>query len=74
MLSRGSEKPATVVVSVPAAAAATGAVEEPFMICSARIPKGFDSGTAVVAVQTCQRDETGRASMQAVPGSIMLNS
>lgn len=61
-------KPATVVTPVRTAAAASGAVEDSLTICLARIPQVSTPGQRLVAEQSCQRDESSRASMQAVPG------
>ena len=65
-LEAAEQKPATVVV--PARAAAAGAVEDSLTICLARIPQVSTPGQRLIAEQSCQRDESGRASMQAVPG------
>ncbi len=61
-------KPAKVVVSVTPAAVASGAVEDTLQICLARIPQGATPGQRLMAEQSCHRDESGRASIQAVPG------
>ena len=61
-------KPAKVVVPVAPAAVASGAVEDTLQICLARIPQGATPGQRLMAEQSCHRDESGRASMQAVPG------
>lgn len=61
-------KAAKVVVSVAPAAVASGAVEDTLQICLARIPQGATPGQRLMAEQSCHRDESGRASMQAVPG------
>ncbi len=62
------QKPATVVVSARPAAVASGAVEDTLTICLARIPQVSTPGQRLIAEQSCQRDESGRASIQAVPG------
>jgi hypothetical protein len=62
------QKPATVVPPTRPAVVASGAVEDTLMVCLARIPQVATSGQRLIAEQSCQRDELGRASMQAVPG------
>jgi hypothetical protein len=62
------QKPVTIGVPARAAAAASGAVEDSLTICLARIPQVSTPGQRLIAEQSCQRDESGRASMQAVPG------
>ncbi len=49
-------------------AVAAGAVEDSLKACLARIPTGTTPGQRMIAEQSCQRDETGRHAMQAVPG------
>lgn len=67
-LEAAEQKPATVVVPARAAVAASGAVEDSLTICLARIPQASTPGQRLIAEQSCQRDESGRALMQAVPG------
>ena len=62
------QKPATVVAPTRAAGVASGAVEDTLTVCLARIPQVATFGQRLIAEQSCQRDESGRASMQAVPG------
>ena len=62
------QKPGTVAVPARAAAVASGAVEDSLMSCLARIPQASTPGQRLIAQQSCQRDESGRASAQAVPG------
>ena len=62
------QKPATVVVPARTAAVAPGAAEDTLAICLTRIPQVSTPGQRLIAEQSCQRDESGRASMQAVPG------
>jgi hypothetical protein len=47
---------------------APGAVEDTLKACMTRIPKDSTIGQRMVAVESCQRDETDRKSLQAVPG------
>ena len=65
----GDPTPAKVVV-VPAssAAVASGAVEDTLAICRGRIPQSATAGQRLMAEQSCRRDESGRSSIQAVPG------
>lgn len=60
----------SVAVAVPnqSAVAASGAVEDTLPICLKRIPQDATPGQRLIAEQSCQRDESGRTSMQAVPG------
>ncbi len=62
------QKPATIAAPVQSAAVASGAVEDPVQICLTRIPQGATAGQRLMAEQSCHRDESGRASMQTVPG------
>lgn len=62
------QKPAPVVAPTRAVAVASGAVEDTLTVCMARIPQVSTPGQRLIAEQSCQRDESGRASMQAVPG------
>lgn len=62
------QKPATVVAPTRAEVVASGAVEDTLTVCMARIPQVSTPGQRLIAEQSCQRDESGRASMQAVPG------
>lgn len=62
------QKPAAVAVLAPSAAVASGAVEDTLSICLARILQGATPGQRLIAEQSCRRDESGRASMRAVPG------
>ncbi len=48
--------------------AAAGAVEDSLKACLARIPKEATVGQRMIAEQSCQRDETGRRAIDAVPG------
>ncbi len=61
-------KPATIVVPTQSAAVASGAVEDTLAVCLARIPHGATIGQRLVAEQSCQRDDSGRTAIQAVPG------
>ena len=47
---------------------ASGSVEDTLQACLARIPKDASTGQRLIAVQSCDRDETARKSIQAVPG------
>ena len=47
---------------------ASGAVEDTLKACLARIPKDASAGQRMMAEQSCDRDEDGRKSIQAVPG------
>lgn len=51
-----------------AGTAAAGAVEDSLKACLARIPKEATAGQRMIAEQSCQRDETGRRAIDAVPG------
>lgn len=62
------QKPATIVPPVRPAAVASGAVEDTITICLARIPQVSTPGQRLMAEQSCQRDESGRSLMGAVPG------
>jgi hypothetical protein len=62
------QKSAVVAVPTQSAVAASGAVEDTLPICLKRIPEDATPGQRLIAEQSCQRDESGRASMQAVPG------
>jgi hypothetical protein len=64
----GDAKPAKVVVPAQSAAVASGAVEDTLPSCLARIPQGATVGQRLMAEQSCYRDESGRASIHAVPG------
>lgn len=60
-------KPAT-IGAPQSAAVASGAVEDTLAVCLARIPQGATIGQRLVAEQSCQRDDSGRTAIQAVPG------
>ena len=47
---------------------AAGSVEDSLKACLARIPNDATSGQRMIAEQGCQRDESDRKPMQAVPG------
>ena len=47
---------------------ASGAVEDTLQSCLARIPTDASAGQRMIAVQSCERDEATRKSIQAVPG------
>jgi hypothetical protein len=64
----GDPTPAKVVVPAPSAAVASGAVEDTLAICMRRIPQSATVGQRLMAEQSCRRDESGRSSIQAVPG------
>ena len=64
----GDPTPAKVVVPAPSAGVASGAVEDTLAICMGRIPPIATAGQRLMAEQSCHRDESGRSSMQAVPG------
>jgi hypothetical protein len=48
---------------------AAGAAEDTLKACITRIPKDATIGQRMVAVESCQRDQTDRKSLQAVPGA-----
>lgn len=50
------------------AVVASGAVEDTLKACLARIPSDATLGQRMFAEQSCERDETTRKSIQAVPG------
>ncbi|MCE3221944.1 MAG: exported protein of unknown function [Nitrospira sp.] len=62
------QKLATIVAPTRTEVVASGAVEDTLTVCMARIPQVSTPGQRLIAEQSCQRDESGRASMQAVPG------
>ena len=62
------QKPFLTVTPVKSVAVASGAVEDTLPICLTRIPQGATPGQRMIAEQSCQRDESDRASMRAVPG------
>jgi hypothetical protein len=49
--------------------AAPGAAEDTLKACMTRIPKDATIGQRMVAVESCQRDETDRKTLQSVPGA-----
>lgn len=62
------QKPTMAAAPTRNAAVASGAVEDTLTVCLARIPQVATPGQRLIAEQSCHRDESGRASMQAVPG------
>jgi hypothetical protein len=62
------QKAEAVAVPTQPAVAASGAVEDTLPICLKRIPQDATLGQRLIAEQSCQRDESVRSSMQAVPG------
>ena len=48
---------------------ASGAVEDTLKACVMRIPKDASIGQRMIAVESCQRDETDRKPIQNVPGA-----
>ena len=62
------QKPVVTVAPVKSVAVASGAVEDTLPTCLTRIPQGATPGQRLIAEQSCQRDESDRASMRAVPG------
>lgn len=62
------QKPVVVVAPVKPIAVASGAVEDTLPTCLTRIPQGATPGQRLIAEQSCQRDESDRASMRAIPG------
>ena len=62
------QKPVMTVAPARSAAVASGAVEDTLTVCLARIPDPSTPGQRLIAEQSCQRDESSRAAMQAVPG------
>ena len=48
---------------------ASGAAEDTLKACVTRIPKDASIGQRMVAVESCQRDEGDRQSIQSVPGA-----
>src|ERR671933_558098 len=48
---------------------ASGAAEDTLKACMLRIPKDASIGQRMIAVESCQRDEVDRKSIQAVPGA-----
>ena len=62
------QKPAVAVAPVKSVAVASGAVEDTLSTCLGRIPQGATPGQRLIAELSCQRDESDRASMRAVPG------
>ncbi len=62
------QKPVVAVVPGQSVAVASGAVEDTLPSCLTRIPQSATPGQRLIAEQSCQRDESDRASMRAVPG------
>lgn len=62
------QKPVVAVAPVKSVAVASGAVEDTLPTCLTRIPQGATPGQRLIAEQSCQRDESDRSSMRAVPG------
>ncbi len=48
---------------------ASGAVEDSLAACLSRIPTDASAGQALIAKESCQRDNAERQSIDAVPGS-----
>lgn len=59
---------AVAVEPVASATVASGAVEDTLSTCLGRIPQGATPGQRLIAELSCQRDESDRASVRAVPG------
>lgn len=62
------QRTSVAVAPVTSAAVASGAVEDTLSTCLGRIPQGATPGQRLIAELSCQRDESDRASMRAVPG------
>ncbi|MDR4474298.1 MAG: hypothetical protein MRJ92_17150 [Nitrospira sp.] len=55
--------------ATPESRIAAGAVEDSLQACMARIPKDASIGQRMIAEQSCNRDESERKPIEAIPGT-----